>query len=191
MKINFLKTISAAVVALGLASSAMALPYINGTLTIFGGADMDTNSVVTATQVTSWNGGIFGPNPLVLTADGDFSALAGSAVTFSAPWDFGPVNGLYTVGGFTFDLLSATKDLELEGNGQYSLTVAGTGIMSAAGYVTSSGTFIFTTQDQPANGIFSFSASSTVVPDGGITALLLGLGLTGVAMFSRLTRKHS
>ncbi|HET7535064.1 MAG TPA: VPDSG-CTERM sorting domain-containing protein, partial [Candidatus Didemnitutus sp.] len=68
------------------------------------------------------------------------------------------------------------------------LAVSGTGWVTGNGFDASVGTWSFTTQNGAADGAFSFSAASAV-PDGGYTALLLGLGLLGLCAAYRFGPK--
>ncbi len=165
--------------------SAFALPMINGNITFAGGVTLD-NYKSTATQVTSWL------NSTVESVSGDFSPLVstGDSVTFTAPWTFGSgLNSLWSVGGFTFNLLSSSIVLQ---NSDY-LLVSGTGIIvdTLGAYANTSGNFRFSIPGDSANGIFSFAAASksdpgTVsVPDMGSSLALLAIGLAGLLAIRR------
>ena len=79
----------------------------------------------------------------------------------TAPWTFGSGQpALWSVGGFTFDLTTST--ITHQGNG--FLTVSGTGTISGNGFTATPGTWRFSTQNPSANGVFSFSASTTATP---------------------------
>jgi hypothetical protein len=56
----------------------------------------------------------------------------------------------------------------------------GTGIITGNGFDDTAGTWSFTAQDDPSNGVFSFSGGSQATPDGGATVALLGLALAGI-----------
>ena len=171
--------------ALGLISCAFCVQQAQamGTSVItFGGgvhlADANGNSVSSvndATQVVSWldEGGNM---PTVQSASGIFTALAGQMATFAFSWSFnsGPINAFWTVGGYTFNLIAS--NLVSQGNG--SVFVSGRGIITGNG-LHSTASWSFTVQDDPANGVFSFSGSSSI-PDGGATVALLGLSLAGI-----------
>jgi hypothetical protein len=152
---------------------------IQGSITFSGGATLDTGNANTAHAVTSFQ------NTVVQSVDGDFDTFINplDSATFSAPWVFNPSTpraGLWSVGGFTFDLLSSTVS---QGNG--FLNVSGTGTISGNGFDGTSGIFNFSTQNPGSNGIFSFSAASQGVPDGGSAVALLGLALTGIELLRR------
>ena len=156
------QTLFAAVALLGAGVTLEAAP-INGSITIKGGAHLNTTSVNTATQVTGWLNGNNLP-PTVVSRSGDFATFVnvGAPVTMAAPWNFnsGPLPGLWSVGGFTFNLTASS--IVLQGNG--FLSVSGTGMITGNGFDPTPGSWRFTTQNPPANGVFSFSASTTASP---------------------------
>ena len=175
--------------ALGLISCAFCVQQAqadsNNVITFAGGAELNSGSVNTATAVTGWldeNG--FGPT--VQSVSGFFAGFVGvgDTVTFTPTWSFesGPIAMFWTVDGFTFDLV--VSHILFQGDG--FLAVYGTGLITGHGY-TSSGTWRFSTQDDPSNGVFSFSATSA--PDGGATAALLGLSLAGIEIIRRKLRR--
>ena len=86
----------------------------------------------------------------------------GATVTMAAPWNFssGPLPALWSVGGFTFDLTASS--IVPQGNG--FLNVSGTGTITGNGFDPTPGSWRFSTQNPPANGVFSFSASTTASP---------------------------
>jgi hypothetical protein len=167
------------------ASLASAVP-INGSITFAGGltlgdsSNVATNNIGSATQVLSW------VNGTVQSRSGAYSSIAvNSAVSLAAPWSFNysgsPIVGFWSVGGFSFDLTSSF----LVSNDGTFISAKGFGTLNGpSGYDATAGTWTFTTQSPDAEGIFSFSASSSV-PDGGTTAVLLGVALLGVAAVAR------
>lgn len=161
--------------------SAEAIP-INGSITFNGGAVYDTSSLATATRVNAFS------NVKVTSSDGDFGTFTnpGDPVTMASPWIFSPSTptpALWSVGGFTYDLASATVMLQTAD----FLFIEGTGTVSGNGFDPTPGTWSFTSQSPSANGVFSFSGGSGAqgVPEGGSTAALLGIALVGVAIASR------
>jgi len=188
---NLTKTMLAAL-ATGLLSCALfsqqaQATAIQGNINFAGGVQFDTNSLATATQVTTWfdvfnNAGFTSVAP---GGTGDFAGIApGTQATMAQPWIFTPSTptpGLWSVGGFTFDLLTSTVVTQ---NNTF-LNISGTGIVSGNGFDATSMAWSFTAQS--ANGrprtIFSFSANGVAVPDGGTTVMLLGaaLGMLGMA----------
>jgi len=76
-------------------------------------------------------------------------------------WTFGSgLPALWYVDGFTFDLTTSTKTYNTGG----FLVVTGPGTISGNGFNPTAGTWTFTTQNPSANGIFSFSASTSAGP---------------------------
>ncbi len=183
MKTLKLLTITA---ALGLALSAQAAK-INGSITFLGGISISDESLGKtslggATQVTSWY------NPVVLVGDGDFSGIVGGTpVTFVTPYIFSAqeVPALWNVGGFQFNLtssiISQQDDAFLDIHGLGTIICA----LDGNNFEETAGTWRFSTQGPSANSIFSFSASSGSVPDGGVTAMLIGGALAGLAFVRR------
>lgn len=155
---------------------------INGAITFAGGAVFDTASLATATRVNSFSA------VSVMSRDGDFASFVnvGNSVTMATPWIFSPSTptpGLWSVGGFTFDLVSSTVVLQ---NSNF-LLIQGSGTVTGNGFEETPGTWSFTSQSPSAKRIFSFSASSDVqgVPDGGTTVALLGFALAAAEMIRR------
>jgi hypothetical protein len=172
------KQILLGILSLGMGLSAHAA-LISGNITFRGGVELDEGSVDTASQVTDW------VDPRVQSRSGDFagSVAVNDSVAFFAPWSFnsGPLAAFWSVGGFTFNLLSSS--IQAQGDG--FLTVSGTGTIIGNGFEATTGTWRFSTQDDAADGEFSFSAASRSVPDGGMTVVLLGLALSGLGFVSR------
>src|SRR4029453_7645709 len=190
---NKFALLSAAICGLMLASSynASATPHpappvttpapaIEGTIQFGGSAHFDTNSLLTATTVMSWIN-----THVEDGATGDFSGiLMNTPATFGAPWVFTtPKLGLWSVGCFTFDLLSATVVTQTA----KTLTIEGTGKVSANGFDPTAMAWSFTTQS--AGGItrppFSFPANNSALPDGASAVALLGLALMGIEVLRR------
>jgi hypothetical protein len=176
---TFLAVLATGALSCALFSQQAQANTITGSITFTGGATLDTGNANTAHSVTSFQ------NTVVQSVDGDFDTFINplDSATFSAPWVFSlPKAGLWSVGGFTFNLLSSTVS---QGNG--FLNVSGTGTISGNGFDGTSGIFNFSTQN-PGSGrppIFSFSAASQGVPDGGSAVALLGLALTGMEVLRR------
>jgi hypothetical protein len=131
---------------------------ITGSISIKGGAELNTGLVNTPTKVTGWLNGS-GAKPTVVSRSGSFTAVSvGAPVTMTAPWNFGSgLAKLWSVGGFTFNLTAS--HITLQANG--FLNVTGTGTITGNGFADTPGTWRFSTQNPPANGVFSFSASTT------------------------------
>jgi hypothetical protein len=184
MNMKLIKTLmaglAAVVIAGGFALSAQATP-ITGMLNIAGTANFNTSSLTTASSATFTD---------VITLGGNSGSFAGFAVgtpVVMASYTFDPstiTNGLWSVNGFTFNLLTST----VVQRSAIFLSVSGTGIITGPlGFDPTPGTWAFTSQNssgRPAD-TFSFSANTEggAVPDGGMTVALLGAGLMGLAAF--------
>jgi VPDSG-CTERM motif len=155
---------------------AQATP-ITGNITFFGTVSLDGNAN-TATMVTAYHGLGGAGSPFVASADGSFTGLDGFAATFTAPWSFnsGAVANFWSVGGFVFNLFSSSITVQAGG----SLIVDGTGTITGNGLDATAGSWHFTTQNPSARGVFSFSAATGAVPDGGSAVALLGIAFLGL-----------
>jgi hypothetical protein len=182
---NLSKTILT-VVAVGLLScglccqQAQATP-ITGDITFGGVVTFDSTSLSAATQVSTWNLSI------VTSDSGSFSSIPIlSNVTMTAPWIFNPSTAtipLWSVGGFTFDLMSST----IVHQDNFFLNITGVGTLSAAGFTTTPGTWSFAVSSAGGKpqSTFGFTSDTRAVPEGGATAALLGLALAGVEVLRR------
>ena len=174
------------IAALTLGNSARA-DFITGQLE-FG----DTNSP--ASTVTP--GEVTPSNPATVTlATGDYLGLLGDKATFD-PIAFAPTTPglLWTInsGGDTYtfaidSFLSTSQDANF-------VNLMGTGTATATGYQPTNGTWTIT--DTNSSGVgedFTFGASSNVtnsVPDSGSSALLIVIGLIGIAIGAPSLRKE-
>jgi hypothetical protein len=194
MKNSFTKIAVVAVVALALVQSLQATPIV-GNIGFTGRAQLNTASASTATSVVGW------VNTRVNGTDGAFTSVAdNTAVAFLAPWFFstpnagnvgglGFINNFWSVGGFTFQLLSSSVVAQggVAGSTGY-VTVSGTGIVSGNNYENTILSWSFTSQDPSLGSTspsFTFSASSNSLPDGGATVALLGIALSGVGLLRK------
>lgn len=136
---------------------------INGSISIKGGVELNTNSVNDVTSVTGWLNGS-GAQPTVVGRLGDFAkyVAVGATVTMAQPWNVnsGPLPNFWSVGGFTFNLTASS--VVKQGNGFLAFT--GTGTISGNGFNPTPGTWRFSTQNPPANGVFSFAGSTRANP---------------------------
>jgi hypothetical protein len=181
-----IKLASVTAVAFALTQSIQATPVV-GAIGFTGRVSYDTTSAGTATEVTSW------VKSTVNGTSGSFTSVAnGTATTFSSSvWKFvtgTPITSFWSVGGYTFELLSSY--IVYQGNG--ALVVDGTGIVSGNGYSDTTLSWSFTSQDpattsSPDTWTISASANSlpASVPDGGATVILLGIAFAGVALLRR------
>jgi hypothetical protein len=175
-----LLAIVAAAAGVGLLSSAQATP-ITGMLNIAGTANFNTSSLTTASSATFSDVLVLGGNT------GTFASFAVGTPVVMASYTFDPstiTNGLWSVNGFTFNLLSST----VEQRSATFLSVSGTGIITGpAGFDATPGVWAFTSQNAGGHphDTFSFSANTEggAVPDSGMTLALLGAGLMGLAAF--------
>lgn len=178
MKKNpLLKLAGVLLLAFALTASVKAIP-INGSIGFSGIFSTDNNSNFTAaTQFTSFT------STSVLGTSGDYAIVTdGTAVTFTpfsfsasgvTPlWSFGYGPLTYSFDATTVSVTTTTNSIIAEGAGYAYIT----------GFDATPGTWIITSNGAGAS--FTFSASSTV-PDGGTTALLVGLGLVGMGLFVR------
>ena len=178
---TLLTTLAVGLISCGMFVQQAQADQIQGDINFTGQVTYDTGNVGTANSVTGWF------NTFVGTASGDFSGLDGAAATFTAPWVFDPPSPrvpLWTVGGFTFDLTTSSIVFQTTSFGGI-LVVQGNGIITAAGFDPTAGTWSFTSNGPGADGQFSFSAGTSAVPDGGATVMLLGLALAGVGALRR------
>lgn len=173
--------IVAAVATAGFGAHQAQATQITGMLNIAGTATFNTNSLKTATSVTSFSNVTVGGGN-----DGDFASIAaGTPVAMASPYIFTPSTGtpsLWSVGGFTFDLQTSTVT-----QNKHFLTITGTGTIMGAGFDPTPGTWAFSTQNSSGkpHATFTFSANVNAVPtpDSGMTVALLGAGLIGIAAF--------
>jgi hypothetical protein len=193
---NLTKTILA-VMAAGLVTTALSTQEaqaarINGTIDFAGSVMFDTGTggLTNATQVAQWRD-VFGNAGFsnVAATHGDFSGIVlGTQAAMATPWIFNPSTptpGLWSVGGFTFDLLSSLVVTQTP----TFLNITGTGIISGNGFDPTNANWAFSVQD--AGGIhefFSFSANAATVPDGGSAVALLGISLGAIEFIRRKLR---
>lgn len=195
MKVHCLAGVAA--VLLASTQTPYAIP-ITGNIGLTGALTFNTDSSATASAVTSWVSPIVTTDSGVFGSPSVFAIASGTAVSMASPWSFTtstPITSFWSVGGFTFELLSSSIVSQggVAGSTGY-VDVQGTGLVSGNGYSATPMSWNFTSQDpQSARGPdrWTFSASGgsigTGVPDGGATAMLLGLALTGVAIIKRKT----
>jgi hypothetical protein len=141
-----------------------------------------------ATTVTTWFDVFDTPGmSTVLVSTDDFSGILPlTSVTMATPWVFNPSTPtlpLWSVGGFTFDLMSATVVMQ----DPDFLNVLGTGIIHGPGFDDTVGTFRFTVTGTGATRL-GFAALTQAVPDGGAAVALLGIALMGIEGLRRKLR---
>jgi hypothetical protein len=162
---------------------------ISGNINFAGSVRFDTTSLATATRVKTWFtvDHVAGFSDVTGGATGDFAGIApGTDATMATPWIFNPSTptpGLWSVGGFTFNLSSSTIVVQ----NSTELTVSGTGTVIGNGFDATPMTWMFTSQNAGGQNMdeFSFSANSNSTPDGGSAVALLGIALTGIEVLRR------
>ena len=164
----------------GFFSQQASATLMTGNISFSAQLEYDTGDLNTGNAVTRWG------TTKVQAADGSFGGIAqGTAATFGGPWNFDPstpLAGLWSVGGFTFDLL--TSSIVNQGGGL--LTISGTGIITSTnqGFQPTAATWSFS-QSMGKNGKFIFSSDNGAVPDGGSALALLGIGLVAIEALRR------
>ena len=170
--------LTAIVVASGLAVSAHAT-LITGMLNIAGTANYD-KPIGSATMIT-----LFENTHVEQGANtGDFASIAANTpVTMIAPYIFNPSTPnpmLWSVAGFTFNLLSTTIVFQSSDG----IILTGSGIISGNGFDPTPGEWSFSQQKGSGTRLsFSGTTEALPAPDGGMTLALLGAGLMGVVAF--------
>ena len=192
---NLTKTILT-LIAAGFALTALSTQEaqatkIDGRIDFAGSVMFDAAALQNVTQVVEWRD-IFGNAGFsnVAAFNGSFVGFVnlGDQATMATPWTFLPPPGgqpaLWSVGGFTFDLTSATVVTQ---NAMF-LNIRGVGTVSGNGFEDTTAHWAFTVQNAGGGtgDFFSFSANTAAqgVPDGGSAVALLGMGL-GVIEFIR------
>lgn len=183
---TLLKSLVGAATVAAFAVSAQAM-MINGSISI-GGAVTPTGSFPNVTSLTFVNATVSAS-----TQTGAYVGTDGSTVTMDSPLSINPLPTLplqiwsfvYNSDTYSFELntMSVTQDTD-------GLKIIGSGTADITGgvYDPTPGVFRLTTQSGSAT--VSFSAT-TNVPDSGTTALLLGLGLLGLALGLTFRRAKS
>jgi hypothetical protein len=169
MKRLIVAAISILLAAIPLASSLKAAPNpVVGNIDFGGVVTFDTMSLATASRVNVWN------SAFVLQDSGSFSSIApGTVSTMAAPWIFNPSTAtpsLWQVGGFNFDLTSASIVTQ---NANF-LNITGFGTVSGNGFDATPGIWTFSSSDSNGSSqtTFGFQATAQAVPEPGSLALL-------------------
>jgi hypothetical protein len=169
----------AASVALGV--SARATP-ITGAENFDGIATTDTGSLATATEFTS-----ISDVTVVPGGSGTYASVpVGTPATFT-PFSFSAASVMplwtFTWGGNTYSFTATSLSVSHVDNN--FLDISGLGYATLNGVNTPDGTWSITDTRVGNSATFTFGASSAVLPttpDGGMTAVLLSLGLTGISL---------
>ena len=169
----------AAPLALGISAllnqEASAIPIV-GEVSFSGSYTINNSNLALATKFNTFTGVTVSALPT-----GDYSGLAGAAVTMTAftfdPFPVGGVVPLWTIPsspGTSFDLLALNVAFE----SPTALLLTGSGIAHKTGRDDTPGTWVLSANTLGTT--FSFSSTNSSVPDGGTTVALLGMGLVGV-----------
>lgn len=183
-------TIAAVVLAIltGLAPAVQAVP-ITGTLTIQGTTKLTLNGSSGAALGTA--NGVAANTGTVLSGSGSFASVtSGTAVSFSA-FTFNPVTTpvlpLWVLASpfqnYKFDLTSMVVNIY----DASTLDISGTGTLFI-GADSTAGTWTYHVTSATSSADFSYTSTNTaLVPDGGMTVLLLGAALSGIYCFRKKT----
>lgn len=197
---NLTKTILT-LIAAGFALTALSTQEaqaakINGRLDLAGSVMFDSSALQNVTQVVEWRD-IFGNAGFsnVAAFNGSYTGFValGDQATMATPWTFLPPPGgqpaLWSVGGFTFDLTSATIVTQ---NAMF-LNIRGVGTVSGNGFEDTTAHWAFSVQNAGGGtgDFFSFSANTAgAVPDGGSAVALLGISLVAIEFVRRKLRSR-
>jgi hypothetical protein len=185
MKNSILKYLAAAAVVVGMTLSVQAIPIVGG-ISLAGNVVFNTGDINNATaaqfnagQVTSVAGSYAG--------QGIAMNVAGSVNFPPPPLSFNPFVAHIPLwqtptaaGVASFDLTSLTQRLQ---PGDNTLILKGVGTLHLTGFTDTPGDWVFSAN--AAGGTFSFSSSNSAIPDGGMTAMLLGAALSGLGLLRR------
>jgi len=190
MKKTILAVLAMGALSCALFSQQVQAAPITGEIAM-GGQIQFNSSLGTATTVTHWisvganNDGF----STVLGVTGDLATFISplDEAAMAQPWNFssgGPQPALWSVGGFTFDLASSTIVTQLFN----FLNVTGVGTISGNGFDSTPSTFTLTVTQLGTRLVFG-SITSTTVPDGGTTVMLLGAALGALGMAQRFLKR--
>lgn len=166
--------------ALATISASVMAGSITGSIGLNGSYTVDTGNVDTATAFTSFT------NVEVGTATGDFAGLSGTAVVQNT-FGFNPSTTpltlwSFSVGATTYSFDLASLSIASQGDG--FLNLKGTGTLFLTGETPTTASWKLTATQ--AGAAFEFGDVQTAqVPDGGATAMLLGVGLLGLGALRR------
>lgn len=188
--------IAAGLALLGFAASANAA-FINGAIgfgSSAGGSNTTWSFIGTCTTTANCNGFNLNPdtnNATVSDAQGDLSGLLGATATLSdVDISLLPISPQWTVGGYTFDLESATV-LSVVNTGSFKLlAMRGKGTINGPGFQPSAGVWDWTgsATGTSSNIAFSFNSNTASIPEP-TTLGLLAVGLLGAGAGLRRKQK--
>lgn len=176
---TFAKLSSALILTVALAKAD---PEIEGTISFDGASTTNTGNLIAATSFTSIYDTFVNPG-----ATGDYASVpVFTPVTFT-PFSFSAAGvtplWTFTSGGLTYSF-SATS-INVDKQTTNFLDLSGVGWANITGYETTEGAWtIDITHTGPVtkHTVFAFGSSEATLPDSGGTALLIGLGLAGIAV---------
>lgn len=185
MKNNIIKYMACAAMALGVATTLQAAQIV-GDISLAGNFTVTGGNINTATSFATFN------NTMVTAADGNFAGITlftPNSITMNT-FTFNPltppaITPLWiAVSGVTlgaaFDLTAITS---MSQPGDRTLTLHGTGMLHLTGFSDTQGTWVFS--GNQSGSTLSFSTSNGVIPDGGVTAILLGGALSALGLIRR------
>src|ERR1700722_4180996 len=182
MKNNWIKVAAAVTAIVCFTGVVQAIP-ITGNIGFSGTADLNSGSVNTASAVVA-NGWA---NTLVGSDSGSFGFIPTltPVIMTSSQWNFvsGALPSFWSVGGFTFNLISSS--IFSQGGGFLNVLLSGT--VSGNLYDVTPFSGSFQVSDPSTNGQVTFTErlSFNSVPDGGTTVVMLGLGLLSLGLFRK------
>ena len=192
---TILTLIAAGLVLTALSTQEAQAAKIIGRLDIAGSVMFDSSALQNVTQVNEWRD-IFGNSGFTNVAAFNGSYLGfvsmGDQATMATPWTFNPSTNtpaLWSVGGFTFDLTSATIVMQ---TGTF-LDIEGVGTVHGTGFEDTTARWAFSVQNAGGGpgDFFSFSANTASgVPDGGSAVALLGISLVAIEFVRRKLRSR-
>ena len=154
---------------------------ITGSIGFTGAYSVTGGNLATATAID-----IIGDVATVTgTVDGAFASAGISAGDTATYHDFTfnpfvPINNLWLISGFSFDLETLANDFQSSS----ILALSGTGTIRHAGYDDTSGDWVFTANKAGSNFTFSSSDSGTGVPEPS-TVMLTGVGMVLLGLTRR------
>jgi hypothetical protein len=186
MKKSLIKLAGALLLAFAVSSVAHANP-INGSISFSNNSGLTTDSgnLLTATKITGITGVTVSTGSTAPT--GTYAGTDGDAVTFITPIDFSgsaitPFSlWTFTAGGTTYSFTATSVGVVTQL--ATFLNIGGSGIAYVTGYTPTAGVWSLTSTST--NSVALTFSASTTVPDGGTTALLVGLSLLGLSVAAR------
>jgi len=195
MKTSIIKITGALVVAaVLLASRAFAVPIV-GSFAFSGGPTLNNADIslatgfidITGESVTGLQSGSYTPLPTGLTAHVDLQAFNWNPATYSSYL----MQIIFPFPGLTYKfVISGPIDANYD-SALHTWNIGGTGLASITGFDDTTGNWTLSVvqlgNSVSLAGVLDVNTSS--LPDGGTTALLLGLGLVGMSLAVRRFKK--